>query len=102
VRFERSRFSRCRIFDAVGIGIALRAHCQFSIRTDFLKHRMSEGGECNAHAWRIARDIIAGERQQIGAMKAALGQPLSETTSSTASSGQSSQIGSRSAHNAAR
>jgi hypothetical protein len=41
------------------------------------------------------------QRQQIGA-KAALGQPLSETTSSTASSGQSSQIGSRSAHNAAR
>jgi hypothetical protein len=34
------------------------------------------------------------QRQQIGA-KAALGQPLSETTSSTASSGQSSQIGSR-------
>jgi hypothetical protein len=84
------------------MGVALRAYCQFSIRTDFSKHRMSEGGECNAHTCRIARNIIAGQRQQIGAMKAALGQPLSEATSSTASPGQSSESGSRSAHNAAR
>jgi DUF305 family protein family protein len=56
----------------------------------------------NRQLRRIARNIIAGQRQQIGAMKAALGQPLSDATSSTASPGQSSQIGSRSAHNAAR
>jgi Domain of unknown function (DUF305) len=51
---------------------------------------------------RIARNIIAGQRQQIGAMRAALGQPLSEVTSSAAQSGQDSQVGARSARNTAR
>jgi hypothetical protein len=50
---------------------------------------------------RIARNIIAGQRQQIGAMRA-LGQPLSEVTSSAAQSGQDSQVGVRSARNTAR
>jgi DUF305 family protein family protein len=51
---------------------------------------------------RIARNIVAGQRQQIGAMRAALGQPLSEATSSAVPSGQSSQTDARSAHNTAR
>src|SRR5713101_9919043 len=49
---------------------------------------------------RIARNIVAGQRQQIGAMRAALGQPLSEATSAAVPSGQSSsQTDARSAHN---
>jgi hypothetical protein len=52
---------------------------------------------------RIARNIVAGQRQQIGAMRAALGQPLSEATSSAVPSGQSSsQTDARSSHNTAR
>jgi long-subunit fatty acid transport protein len=52
---------------------------------------------------RIARNIVAGQRQQIGAMRAALGQPLSEATSSAVPSGQSSSpTDARSAHNTAR
>jgi uncharacterized protein (DUF305 family) len=52
---------------------------------------------------RIARNIVAGQRRQIGAMRTALGQPLSEATSSAVSSGQSSsQTDARSAHNTAR
>jgi Domain of unknown function (DUF305) len=52
---------------------------------------------------RIARNIVAGQRRQIGAMRAALGHPLSEATSSAMSSGQSSsQSNARSAHNTAR
>ena len=52
---------------------------------------------------RIARNIVAGQRQQIGAMRAALGQPLSEATSAAVPSGQSSsQTDARSAHNTAR
>ena len=51
---------------------------------------------------RIARNIVAGQRRQIGAMRAALGQPLSEATSSAVPSGQSSQTDARSAHNTAR
>jgi uncharacterized protein (DUF305 family) len=51
---------------------------------------------------RIARNIIAGQRQQISAMRAALGQPLSEVTSSAAQSGEDSQVGARSARNTAR
>jgi uncharacterized protein (DUF305 family) len=51
---------------------------------------------------RIARNIIAMQRQQIGAMKAALGQPLSEATSSATQSGHASRDGARSARNAAR
>src|SRR5204863_8693004 len=35
---------------------------------------------------RIARNIIAGQTQQIGAMKAALGQPLSQAASSATQS----------------
>ncbi|MCK1729493.1 DUF305 domain-containing protein [Bradyrhizobium sp. 142] len=51
---------------------------------------------------RIARNIIAGQRRQIGAMKAALGRPLSEGTSSATQSGHASQGGARPARNAAR
>ena len=51
---------------------------------------------------RIARNIMAGQRQQIGAMRAALGQPLSEATSSATQSGHASQDGARPARNAAR
>ena len=52
---------------------------------------------------RIARNIVAGQRRQIGAMRAALGQPLSEATSAAVPSGQSSsQTDARSAHNTAR
>jgi uncharacterized protein (DUF305 family) len=51
---------------------------------------------------RIARNIIAGQRRQIGAMKAALGRPLSEGTSSAMQSGHASQDGARPARNAAR
>lgn len=49
---------------------------------------------------RIARNIIAGQRRQIGAMKAALGRPLSEGTSSATQSGHASQDGARPARNA--
>jgi hypothetical protein len=51
---------------------------------------------------RIARNIITGQRRQIGAMKAALGRPLSEATSSAMQSGRASQDGARPARNAAR
>jgi uncharacterized protein (DUF305 family) len=52
---------------------------------------------------RIARNIVAGQRRQIGAMRAALGQPLSEATSAAVPSGQSSsQTNARSALNTAR
>lgn len=51
---------------------------------------------------RIARNIIAGQRRQIGAMKAALGRPLSEATSSATRSGHASQDGARPARSAAR
>ena len=52
---------------------------------------------------RIARNIVAGQRRQIGVMRAALGQPLSEATSSAVSSGRSSSpTDTRSAHNTAR
>ena len=52
---------------------------------------------------RIARNIVAGQRRQIGAMRAALGQPLSEATSSALPPGRSSsQTDARSAHNTAR
>jgi hypothetical protein len=51
---------------------------------------------------RIARSIIAGQRQQIDAMKAALGRPLSEATSSATQSGHASRDGAPSAPNAAR
>jgi uncharacterized protein (DUF305 family) len=57
----------------------------------------------NGKLRRIARNIVAGQRRQIGAMRAALGQPLSEATSSALPSGQSSsQTDARSAHNTAR
>jgi hypothetical protein len=48
---------------------------------------------------RIARNIIAGQRLQIGAMKAALGRPLSETTSSATQSGRASKDVVRSTRN---
>ena len=51
---------------------------------------------------RIARNIIAGQRRQIDAMKAALGRPLSEGTSSATQFGHASQDGARPARNAAR
>jgi hypothetical protein len=51
---------------------------------------------------RIARNIIAGQQRQIDAMKAALGRPLSEGTSSATRSGHASQDGARPARNAAR
>lgn len=51
---------------------------------------------------RIARNIIAGQTRQIGAMKAALGQPLSEGISSATQSGRPSQDGARSARDAVR
>ena len=51
---------------------------------------------------RIAKNIIAGQTQQIGAMKAALGQPLAEATSSSTQSGHASEDGAPSARNAAR
>ena len=51
---------------------------------------------------RIARNIIAGQRRQIDAMKAALGRPLSEGTSSATQSGHASQDGTRPARNAER
>ena len=44
----------------------------------------------NRELRRIARNIIAGQRQQIIAMKAALGQQPSKTTSSTTKSGHAS------------
>jgi uncharacterized protein (DUF305 family) len=47
---------------------------------------------------RIARNIIAGQTQQIGAMKAALGQPLAEATSSSTQSGHASEDGGPLAH----
>jgi hypothetical protein len=51
---------------------------------------------------RIARKIIAEQRQQIDAMKAALGRPLSEATSSVTQSGHASRDGAPSAPNATR
>jgi hypothetical protein len=51
---------------------------------------------------RIARNIISGQRQEIGAMRAALGQRLSEATSSATQSGHASRDGVRSARNAVR
>jgi uncharacterized protein (DUF305 family) len=51
---------------------------------------------------RIARSIIAGQRQQIDAMKAALGRPLSAATSSVTQSGRASRDSAPSAPNAAR
>lgn len=56
----------------------------------------------NRQLRRIAKNIITGQRQQIGAMKTALGQPLSERTSSATPSDHASQDGTRSARNAAR
>jgi uncharacterized protein (DUF305 family) len=53
----------------------------------------------NRKLHRIARSIVAGQRRQIGAMRAALGQPLAEATSSARLPGQFSQTGARSAHN---
>jgi hypothetical protein len=50
----------------------------------------------------IARNIIAGQRRQIGAMKAALGRPLSEATSSAPQSDHASQDGARTALSAER
>jgi hypothetical protein len=50
---------------------------------------------------RIASNIIEGQQRQIGAMRAALGQPASEPTSSATQSGHASQDGTRSAGNAA-
>jgi len=50
----------------------------------------------------IARNIIAGQRQQIGAMKAALDRPFSEATPSATQSGHASQDGARSEPNASR
>ena len=49
----------------------------------------------------IARSIIAGQRRQIGAMRAALSQPRSVATSSAAQSGYASQNDARSAHDTA-
>jgi len=51
---------------------------------------------------RIARNIIAGQTQQIGMMKAALGQPLSQAASSAAQSGPLAQEGGGSERNPAR
>ncbi len=51
---------------------------------------------------RIARNIIAGQHQQIGAMKAALGQPLSKAPSSATLPGHASEDGAPPERNAAR
>jgi hypothetical protein len=51
---------------------------------------------------RIARNIVTGQRRQIGAMRAALGQPLAAATSSARRSGQSSQTGAQFVHSTAR
>jgi uncharacterized membrane protein YeiB len=51
---------------------------------------------------RIARNIIAGQTQQIGMMKAALGQPLSEAASSATQSGPLAQEGGGPQRNPAR
>ncbi|MEH2483358.1 hypothetical protein V1282_006715 [Nitrobacteraceae bacterium AZCC 2146] len=51
---------------------------------------------------RIASNIIAGQRKQIGAMKAALDQPLAKATSSATKSGHASQDGAKPARHAAR
>ena len=51
---------------------------------------------------RIARNIIAGQTQQIGMMKAALGPPLSQAASSAAHSGPLAQEGGGSERNPAR
>ncbi len=56
----------------------------------------------NTKLRQIARNIIAGQTQQIPAMKAALGQPLSEATSPATQSGHASQDGARSERNTAR
>jgi hypothetical protein len=50
----------------------------------------------------IAKNIITGQRQQISAMKAAFGQPLSETTSPATKPGRASYDGARSARHATR
>src|SRR5216683_7521816 len=50
----------------------------------------------NTKLRQIARNIIAGQTQQIPAMKAALGQPLSEATSPATQSAQASRDGARS------
>jgi uncharacterized protein (DUF305 family) len=52
----------------------------------------------NRRLRRIARNIVAGQRWQIGAMRAALGESRSEATSSASPSGRSSQTGARSTH----
>jgi uncharacterized protein (DUF305 family) len=52
----------------------------------------------NRRLRRIARNIVAGQRRQIGAMRAALGESRSEATSSASPSGRSSQTGARSTH----
>ena len=51
---------------------------------------------------RIARNIIAGQTQQIGMMKAALGPPLPQAASSAAQSGPLAQEGGGSERNPAR
>jgi uncharacterized protein (DUF305 family) len=51
---------------------------------------------------RIARNIIAGQTRQIGAMKAALGRPVSEATSSATQSGRAYQDSAQSVRNAAQ
>jgi hypothetical protein len=56
----------------------------------------------NTKLRQIARNIIAGQTQQIPAMKAALGQPLSEATSPATQSARASRDGARSGGNAAR
>src|SRR5229473_5218463 len=50
----------------------------------------------NTKLRQIARNIIAGQTQQIPAMKAALGQPVSQATSAAAQSGHDPQHGARS------
>ena len=50
----------------------------------------------------IARNIIAGQRKQIGAMRAALGQPPAVATSSAAQSRYVSQNDAQSTHDTAR
>jgi hypothetical protein len=56
----------------------------------------------NKKLLRIAKSIIAKQRQQIGAMKAALGQPPPPATSSATQSGHASRDDARSAHNGTR
>ena len=56
----------------------------------------------NGKLRRIARNIIAGQTQQIGMMKAALGPPLPQAASSAAQSGPLAQEGGGSERNPAR